>query len=199
MMAKIMRAILFSVLASGCASNLITVESDPPGADIYVGKVGEIPNKVGQTPLTIPAQFSDLKKQDLTISIEKSGYKKETILLPAASLGHDAKVGFMLREDIGKQSSYSSDESLEEIARGVAQAQESIRAKEFESALNTLNALLVKYKNVATLHGLQGNIYYLQKNIDKALASYKRAQTLAPNSETQRMINKLESFRGGAQ
>lgn len=183
----------------GCAANLIVVDSEPQGADVLLAKQGEVPSKVGQTPLALPSQFSDLKKQDLLLTVEKVGFKRETVLLPAASLGHDAKIGVFLQEDLKKASSFSSDESLEDIARGVAQTQESIRAKEFDTALNTLTALIVKYKNVATLYGLQGNIFYLQKNIEKALSSYKRAQALSPNSETQRMINKLESFRGGTQ
>jgi predicted negative regulator of RcsB-dependent stress response len=77
----------------------------------------------------------------------------------------------------------------------VAQVQSLIQRKELDQGLSTVNTLLSSYPNISTLYDLQGNIYYLRKDIDRALASYKRANAITPNSETNRMISKLQELR----
>jgi tetratricopeptide (TPR) repeat protein len=190
---------IFSALSAGCISSSINVDSVPQGADVFTSQLGEVPTKVGQTPMVLDVTSFKMAREPVTILAVKHGYKKESVLMPASSLGQAAKVGFFLTEDITQRGTQDLDASLEEMARSVAKIQELIRNKEFEQALTNINGLLLKYPNISTLYGLQGNTYYLQRNIEKALQSYKKAEVIAPNMETQRMIHKLEGIRGGGQ
>ncbi len=183
----------------GCASSSIVVESVPPGADIYLSQTGQIPAKIGQSPMNVDLSSFKLNRESVTISVTKFGFKKETVLIPYNSISQTSKLGVVLTEDLNQKNSQDIDSSLEEIARGVAKIQELVRSKDFEQAHTNINGLLLKYPNISTLYGLQGNTFYLQKNIDKALSSYKKSEAISPNPETQRMITKLEGIRKGGQ
>jgi len=190
---------IFLFFITGCISSSINIDSVPSGADIYVSQIGQVPNKVGQTPLSLDLTSFKIAREPITILAVKTGFKKESVLMPASSLGQTGKVGFFLTEDITQRGTQDLDTALEDMARSVAKIQELIRNKELDQAMTNINGLLLKYPNISTLYGLQGNTYYLQRNIEKALQAYKKAEAIAPNTETLRMINKLEGIRGGSQ
>lgn len=191
--------LILNYFLTGCSSASIKVETNPQGADIFISSEGEVPTKVGQSPLSIDLSQYKFQNEPVTVTVSKFGYKKESVIFPANTMGQLSKVGFFLNEDLNQKSSQDIDGSLEEMAKGVAKIQELIRSKDFEQSLTNINSLLSKYPNIATLYGLQGNIYYLQRNIEKALQSYKKSESISPNLETQRMISKLESIRGGGE
>jgi Flp pilus assembly protein TadD len=71
-----------------------------------------------------------------------------------------------------------------------------IRHKKYEEAVTTLQVLIVAYPRVSVLFDLLGNAHYMQRNLDQALAAYRRSQDLQANDETSRVIKRLEEMRG---
>jgi hypothetical protein len=186
-------------LMCSCASTGVKVESSPEGAEVSYSVQGEPSVKAGVTPLELDSNILRIKNNPVFVSVYKSGYKRESVLLPASVLGQESRVLVTLIEDSGaiQRNSQNFDAALDEVARGVAKIQELVRSKEYDQALSNISSLLSKYPNLATLYGLQGNIYYIQKNIEKALSSYRKAEAISPSIETQKVINKIEGITGG--
>lgn len=188
--------VAFCLVALGCVTSSLQVESTPAGADVYLSVDQQPPKKIGQTPMAVGVTDLAVLSESFLITLQKPGYKAETVLVSSKNLPYHGYVGTVLREEYTGAKSGNLGESLEEVARGVAQVLDLIRGKEYDRGLSLVNSLLGKYSTVSTLYGLQGNIYYLQKNIDKALVSYQKANQLYASAETQRMIGKLEELRG---
>jgi predicted Zn-dependent protease len=86
---------------------------------------------------------------------------------------------------------------LTETTDAVAQVQRMIYKKNYIEAERTLSTFTVKYPAVPVFFSLLGNVYYLEKNLDKALDAYQRSYALQPqNQEASRMIQKIKSIRG---
>lgn len=65
-----------SLLLTGCTERKITIESDPPGATVFVdGK------RVGQTPTEVPFEFYGTRE----FRLEKEGYQTVRLLQPIAA------------------------------------------------------------------------------------------------------------------
>jgi tetratricopeptide (TPR) repeat protein len=155
------------------------------------------PQKVGQTPLKLEATELATLSDSFVVTIQKPGFKQESIFISSKNLPYKGEISANLTEEFAGAGTMNLQATMEEIARGVAQVQNLLRSRDYDQALNALSILISKYPSVATLYGLEGNIYYLQKNVDKALNAYQRANKLAANPETERMINRLEELRGG--
>lgn len=184
---------------SSCISSSVRVETVPEGAEVLVSTGGQVPSKVGMTPTQIDTTLAKFNESPVLVSISKPGFKRESVLVPPSALGQEAKIQLQLTEDAAgpTKASQNIDTMIDEVARSVAKVQDLVRGKEYDQAMTSINSLLLKYPNVSTLYGLQGNIFYIQKNIDKALSAYRKAESLAPNGDTQKIINKLESIKGG--
>lgn len=185
--------ISFSLLMSGCASNQLTVESTPEGADVYV--VGNnSKQKVGKTPMTLtnsnaPALFKDT----IQVSVQKEGFKSESFMVPPASTTANGRISAQLAQ-------MDSATTTNEVSEGVAQILRMIYKKNYGEAERSLSTYTTKFANVPIFWDLLGNVHYLQKNLDRALSSYQTSLSLNPqNAETQRMIGKIKSMRGSAE
>ena len=97
-------------------------------------------------------------------------------------------------QELASNKNKSSDE-IQKVASQVAQVQNLIKTKDFLQAEKNLLMMISQNPNVATYHELLGNVYYLKKDTQSALASYKKANEMYPgNPDTMRMINKLQNF-----
>lgn len=68
-MAKILMSVLIVILLSGCVTNtMVTIESDPPGASVYVDG-----RPIGETPTR--TRMSNAAWEDPIIKLEKEGYR----------------------------------------------------------------------------------------------------------------------------
>lgn len=196
---KSFRTMMFFCLGlslGGCVSSSLRVDTFPPGADVYIKSDNKPPRKVGQSPVEINATDLAMTSDSFVVSLEKPGFKTENIYFASKALPYKGEISTNLKEEFAGAGTLNIQTSMEEIARGVAQVQNFLRGKDYDQALNTLSQLISKYPSIATLYGLEGNIYYLQKNIDRALTSYQKANKLAANPETDRMIDRLEELRG---
>lgn len=179
-----------------CSTKPIKVESQPPGADIYAIQPGQTPRKLGVTPLTLDEQ-SIAGTPTTQISASLKGRQTQTIIVPSSAFGQTGQVTFNLQEPALPAACEKQEESLERLARGVAEAQSHLAGRKLDQAQITLNTLVGEFETVSVLHDLLGNVHYLRKDLSSALESYRRSYELNPNnSETFRMIKKIESLRG---
>jgi hypothetical protein len=190
--------ILLALLLGGCASSQLTVESDPAGADVFVVTTGNVKQKLGQTPYTItPSQLPILFSSESQIQVSKEGFHSESFFLPPQATGTLGRIQAKLTADTVSQTCIDSSNALTDATDAVAQVQRLIYAKNYLAAEKALSTYIVKFGSVPVFHSLLGNVFYLQKNLSRALESYQRARTLQPqNQENQRMVQRLSEMRG---
>ncbi|OFZ82445.1 MAG: hypothetical protein A2583_03870 [Bdellovibrionales bacterium RIFOXYD1_FULL_53_11] len=187
--------LIFVLFFGGCASSMV-VESSPDNAEILMRRENDVPLKIGKTPMTLtrevaPGIFSD----SVELYVAKDGYQVERILIPQSRFGVRSRWSVSLQPSMGDgknlQSLYTG------LAQGIAEAQKEIYLKNYRQAETKISTLLARYPNVSVLYDLLGNIYYMQKDLDKALDAYRRSVALTPdNHETSGMIDKIARIRG---
>jgi hypothetical protein len=189
---------LFSLFS--CAGGQIAVESDPVGAEIAIIVLDGSRRVVGKTPMSFNRDaYPELFSQNTQLSIAKDGFHGESFMLPRTSGTVNGRIKAQLREDEVTKVCQDSIRTLMEATDAVAQIQRMIYRKDYVEAEKALNTIAVKFASVPVFHSLLGNVYYLQKNVTKALESYERANILQPqNQEALRMIEKLKGIRSSA-
>ncbi|MEN9723318.1 MAG: hypothetical protein RJB38_1304 [Pseudomonadota bacterium] len=185
-----------ALLTSACTSAQLQIESDPPGAEIYL-VTADGKQKIASTPATLsPDQFPLVFRPDSKVQVGKDGYHTESFLIPpGTSLGY-SRISAKLRVDSVSKTCQNSTQGLTEATDAVGQIQRMIYRKSYAEAEQALNTYIVKYPAVPAFFSMQGTVYYLQKNLDRALEAYERAQKLQPNNtETARMVEKIRAMR----
>lgn len=191
---KLILVFLFLNLAA-CSTGNLKVESQPDGAEVYVSVNGQSAKKVGVTPLSIAENQVNSGNDPFQISVMKEGYATEHVLAPATTFARSSNIQVKLKEQINAKQSVN-DEILQKVSSQVAYSLELIKNKEYDNAERNLQNLQSQFPNVATIHELLGNVYYLKKDLSRAYSSYKKALALNPNNlDTTRMIQKIEGIR----
>lgn len=184
-----------SIVAIGCSTGNLKVESQPDGAEVYVAVNGQSARKVGVTPMSIAENQVNSGNDPFQVSIMKEGYATEHVLAPATTFARASNIQVKLKEQMNSKQSVN-DEALQKVSSQVAYSLELIKNKEYDNAERNLLNLQTQFPNVATIHELLGNVYYLRKDLSKAYSSYKKALILNPNNlDTTRMIQKIEGIR----
>jgi tetratricopeptide (TPR) repeat protein len=195
---KIFLLLLTLTIAAGCASSRLMVETDPPGADVFAFLPGQAPKKVGVAPYTISDTDVPDRNASVQIVVSKEGYLPNSVLLPPAMLGRAGKVNFKLEQQVLPKQCTSQTESLNKLGRAIAEAQSMIKSKQLDQAEKIMTEMIVEYPGISVVYDIIGNIQYLRRDFEKALSAYKKSRALAPdNAKTQRMIQQIESLRGG--
>ncbi len=181
---------------NSCSSGTIKVESLPEGAEIFISVNGQMPRKVGVTPLVVQESQINSGNESFQISVSKEGFLSENILAPGSIFPRSSTVQVKLKEiNTGKKVG-QNDDSLQKISSSIAQIVDNIKNKEYDLAEKNLVNLQSQFPSVSTIYELLGNVFYLKKDLAKAHGFYKRALDLNPNnSDTSRMIQKIESIR----
>ena len=187
-----------AALLMGCASADLKVSTTPDQADVYLAYEGEQPVKVGATPLRLEERINGSNRgRYVTLSIKKDGYKTESVLIPLNPLKSKIDVSLRLEEAKLPEQCQNQTAAVEKISKGIADSQSLVKSGNLSAAQARLSALINEYPNVTVLHDLLGNVYYLGKNLEAALASYQRSLNLdATNADTQRMVNKIREILG---
>jgi predicted negative regulator of RcsB-dependent stress response len=176
-----------------CGTGKLQISSQPDNADVYISSKSISTQKIGVTPLNLNELEISSTQEQYQITISKTGYENATTLVPATTLSRDVNISIKLQE-LASNKNKSSDE-IQKVASQVAQVQNLIKTKDFLQAEKNLLMMISQNPNVATYHELLGNVYYLKKDTQSALASYKKANEMYPgNPDTMRMINKLQNF-----
>lgn len=188
---------LFTALGA-CSSSTLMVESTPEGAEVTVIRLNRAALKVGNTPVTLQSlQNPEIFSESFQVRVNKPGYAAETALIPTSALQTMTHLRFALVETkSGEGARPDEQKSLNEISKGVAEAQRLVVKKDFAESRRILKELAERYPGVATLYILIGNTYYLDRDVANALEAYKKAQDLQPNNpETTKIIEKLQGIR----
>lgn len=195
---KIILTIFCSLLVNACAnSGGIKVESTPPGADVEVIENGSV-KKIGQTPLNIDKNQID-SSNAVQLSVSLKNHQTQKVLLPPTTLPRSGQLFFKMTEIQLPAACVNQEITLSRVSRGVAEAQSLIQGKDYDRAITLLSNLTTEFPNVSVLQDLLGNTYYLRKDLDRALAAYKRSVAIESNNPSAtRMIQKIETLRGGA-
>lgn len=185
--------------AVGCSSASVRVDSEPAGADVALSISGQPARLLGKTPYTADAAMLN-NSESAQIVVTKPGFKTESILIPPTTFAKSSAVFVKLEANPDAPSCTVQEEALQRVGRGVAEAQAAIRMKNYDQAETLLKSLASQYTTLAVLQDLVGNVYYLKRDFDRALAAYRRSNELSPNNpETVRMIKKLEELKGAPQ
>ena len=199
---KLFGILLFASLMTACASNTYRIQSSPSEAEVdFVYKSGAR-KSMGKTPLSLNANEANPNKEAFQIEVRKDGFDKQAVFVPESSFTKNLEVNVNLQNDArgadAKADAKKGDAAFNEIASAVADIQKDIQTRNYEMALSKLNRMVAAYPSVSTFYSLSGNVHYLEKRLDKALASYKKALDLNPNSaELQKIIEKLDGMTGG--
>jgi tetratricopeptide (TPR) repeat protein len=188
-----------ALMSAGCTSSRIRIESDPGQAQVSWVRSGGVVQNLGKTPMEVDkSMVGDLFSRPVLLQIQKDGYLSDTIFVPVSHVGVRADVTTKLSQTSLPLGCSDAEQALDEVSSGVAEIQNLIWKKDYDLAMRQGNALLGKFPKVATLYGLMGNLYYLKRDTASALDFYKKAKTLNPsNRETIKMIEKLQTIRGG--
>lgn len=187
--------ILFFMLnISACASSSFVVQSSPDKADVYLSKKGQKVEKIGVTPLRLNSQDIDISRSS-QVTIKKEGFESESFLLPSSIVSQNIEISSNLQESKIPISCQQQSQSAEKVAKAVARSIYLLQTKKFEMAQSIIKNLITDYPNSATLWGILGNAYYMDKQTSKALEAYENSLNHDPESpETQRMVNKLKGL-----
>lgn len=188
-------------ILSGCSGPILRVESNPEGADVFAGRAESTPIKIGKTPITITRESApDLFSEGCQIGLSKDGFASESLFVPKTTLSNGtARWTVTLKQQAVTSQPENKDQAqaINAVAQGIAEAQQKIFSKNYSEAQRILEMLAANYSNVALVHDLLGNVFYIQKNTSRALVAYRRSYELNPNSpETMRMIEKLSTIQG---
>lgn len=184
------------LILAACASsqNTLRVESDPVGADVFVNSAGQPSRKVGVTPISLTANELGESSSSVEVLLVKTGYERERLVLPPSAYGRTGNLIIKLGAQESSNLCRDTDLAVTKVSRGVAQIQGLVRNKNYSEAERILKSLSDEFPSVSVLYDLLGNVYYLMRDRSKALASYKKSLSLAPNNiETQNIIRRLEA------
>ena len=183
-------------IITGCASGSLRVNSTPDKAEVFVAYEGEQPNKIGETPLNVDSRvISENRGRYINLTIKKEGFQQESILVPTGVMKASLDLSSKLDEHKLPQQCLDQTASVEKIARGIASVQSLMNRSGYDEARLKLSNLISEFPGVSVLHDLMGNVNYVTKNLDAALASYQRSLGIDPNNvDTQRMVNKIKSI-----
>ena len=159
---------------------------------MLVSVSGQPHKKIGQTPVNLVEQTLGAGQESFQIIVTKDGYVSESVLIPPTTLERATTIRVNLKE-MAAGNKAINEQTLQRVASTVALAQNLIKSKQYDQAEQSLSGLITQYPGVPTFHELLGNVYYLKKDLSKALVSYKKAAELDPsNVDTQRMIMKID-------
>lgn len=189
--------ILLLVNLTGCGSHQVKVTSEPSQAEVSLILRGQPPRNIGITPLEIPHYGTE----SYEVAVVKKGYETVRVVFPAGQISTNSDLFIKLPPTSSGDA--TNAETLQKLARGIAEAKNLIEKREFDLAESKLNVLSESYPSVSVIQDLIGNIYFIRKDFGKALAAYRRSDSLSPGSlETTRMIRRIEELRqanGGQQ
>lgn len=188
--------LMFSLITS-CSSTQYRVNSSPSEAEVEARYKSGAVKSVGKTPLTIAANDINANRESFSLVVKKNGYSDAEVFVPESSFNKSIELNVSLKKQEGSSEAFQQQKVVSEVAAAVADIQKDIQTKNFDIAINKLNKMMVDYPTVSTFYSLQGNVHYLERRTDKALAAYKRALELNPGSvELQKIIEKLNSVSG---
>lgn len=174
-----MKTLLFFVhlLSFNLWAQDLVINSMPDEANIYIrGNANEPSQLLGKTPFKQPIQNvikNYVKKNSFIVEIEKEGYEVYRIVL-AKTTSSEVDLSVNLKVDRKIATIKEHDSMMVELFS----IQKLIRSGNYQSAIGRLDELEKKYKHFSIIAELKATAFYLNKDIEKALAYYRMAFAL---------------------
>jgi hypothetical protein len=197
-----LKFLLLLIGLAGCSTSTLNVKTTPESAEVFVVTRDGATLKMGKTPLEVSTQnYGALFSEATTVKVQKDGYTPQSVLVPPLNFGGGrGNLQFNLEESTLPKVCTAQVDLMNELAQGVAEVTNQIQSKRYFEAQAQLQNMFIKFDTVSVLYDLQGNVFYLQRDLDRALASYKKSNLLSPNnSQTLRMIRKIQQVSGTPQ
>ena len=123
---------------------------------------------------------------------KKEGYEAYRVMV--IQLGsNDIK----LRANLEESKNITMARQFDSTMDGVLEGHRLIRLKNYNEAIKRLSHLERKHPNFSTIYETKGSAYYLKKDFNKSLASYRKAFSVNPkNYDAYTMLNYLEKSLG---
>ena len=183
----------------GCAhQGSLSIKSQPAGAKVLIYKAQDKSyQEVGQTPLRIDRKI--LKEKGLrvgdyfSLKIIKEGHVIENLIYDHTSKEKmdyvvDLKPIEAWNSKDGEVPSYMANiiaEKLQKINRLIFN-------REYENALIKIEDLIEQYPKASVFYDMKGSVLLLKGEREKALGTFRKSQSLNPESiETQNIVKKL--------
>ncbi len=182
----------------GCQQASIKITSVPTAAMVSMyNPVTSTYQQVGVTPINLSAVEGippEIAENDIwSIRLDHSGYVIEHIFVEK-SLNQKIEVNAKLKvnaEWTDKQNTLLSD-MADWIGITIQRINMAINNKKFKEALDLTEQLIARYPKAAIFYDIKGTIYYLSKELDYAISSYRKSLELNPdNVETRKLLEKL--------
>lgn len=188
---------LLAVMAGqSCSTGELVISTTPPQADIRARTgSGQNYESIGKSPLRISGKelFGRLGGDGpIQIEISKEGFAQKEIIVSESPRNFDINFSIELKEP-----SKDQDESrpINQTVDNLFEVQRLVKVGRLEDALEMIKLLQASQPNIAAVHEMQGGIFFIQKDIPKALDAYTKAVRLNPeNSETLNMKRYLENL-----
>ncbi|MBK9038287.1 MAG: hypothetical protein IPL83_03835 [Bdellovibrionales bacterium] len=188
---------LLAVMAGqSCSTGELVISTTPPQADIRARTgSGQNYESIGKSPLRISGkELSGRLGGDgpIQIEISKEGFAQKEIIVSESPRNFDINFSIELKEP-----SKDQDESrpINQTVDSLFEVQRLVKVGRLEDALEMIKLLQASQPNIAAVHEMQGGIFFIQKDIPKALDAYTKAVRLNPeNSETLNMKRYLENL-----
>lgn len=192
----------FSLLfLAACATSQpdLSIQTEPAGADIFYMNEEGREEKLGTSPLTLNDQLMNKFQSDnWRIGINKKGYVREQVFLETKMFKELGRINVRLLPEANWSEAYQDTNAykyLNDVSSVTAEIQASTVKGDFPKAESLAQSLVTRYPKLSVGWNLLGNVYYLQKRVDKAIESYQKSLDVNPNDEVTKSI--LERLRGG--
>lgn len=173
-------SLTFIALTACSSQSTFQVTSDPEGAKVFAKKIGSADSiELGKTPLYL--QGDDLKKHNfqgghILIEVRKEGFNPASILITDV-VSVDVQTSLSLKPI--DQLMFS--QTYDRISNKLFEVHRLVRAERYDQALEIIADLKTTYPEMSVPNELEGSIFYLQNDFEKAFDSFSEAYS--KNSE----------------
>lgn len=187
---------LFIIGIKSAISADLNIKTTPEKAVVYIRKPAESKRaKLGETPLKVNIEdiFANYStERTFIIEIEKDGHKDYNLL---TSIYNKADINFDVKMEVSEDVRLTKN--FDAIVSQLFEAQRLIRDKNYSAAIENLKELTRDHGNLSTVYEMLGSAYYLNKDFQNALSSYRKAFSLnAENSDAYSLKLYLEKALG---
>ncbi len=196
--------IYLELTLTGCQSTSRIVISGEPGIEIF--KVG--PNvseqSLGKLPLDLDSgQLFGSNENTLQLTASKGTLSQSLLIMRPQMPGtYDIKINFSREAPQAQAAAAAScDTSASDhrdyalLAKSIAESQFLIMRKNYQAAQIKLIALSNQFPDIAVVHDLLGNSYYLAKDFSESLKAYEKSLSIdANNTAAAQMVERLKQI-----
>lgn len=189
----------FVLLLSSCTTTQLSINSEPPGAEVVIVNDDGREDKLGQTPLNLtPEMMERFPTNNWRVSLNKTGFIKDQLFIETKMFRELGRISIKLTPEANWKEAYQDNNAykyLNDVSSMSAEIQASTVKGDFGKAESLATSLVTRYPKLSVGWNLLGNIYYLQKRIDKAVESYQKSLAINPEDQVTKGI--LDRIRSG--